>query len=218
MDIDYIILMSHLIHLYVIQDHKLFTLRFILNGLGYFFCLGLWSLWFWYMVQGVGNGTPLQYSCLENPMDRGAWWAAVHGVTTSWTRLSDFTFTFHFHALEKEMTTHSRILAWRIAGMGEPAGLSSMGSHRVGHDWSDLAAAQSVDPFFFPNIIVSRATCMCAQSSCRISLFLLISWPRCCCWLATLVLLSHFYVNFHFSSSVSMKNFTGISIGMMLIL
>ena len=88
-----------------------------------------------------GNGTPLQYSCLENPMDGGALWAAVHGVATSWTKLSDFTFTFHFHALEKEMSTHSSVLAWRIPGMGEPGGLPSMGSHRVGHDWSDLAAA-----------------------------------------------------------------------------
>ena len=83
---------------------------------------------------GEGNGTPLQHSCLENPMDRGAWWAAVHGVTRSRTRLSDFTFTFHFHALEKEMATHSGILAWRIPGTGEPGGLPSMGSHRVGHD------------------------------------------------------------------------------------
>ena len=71
-------------------------------------------------------------------MDGGAWWAAVHGVTKSWTRLRDFTFTFHFHALEKEMATHSSVLAWRIPGMGEPGGLPSMGSHRVGHDWSDL--------------------------------------------------------------------------------
>ena len=90
---------------------------------------------------GEGNGTPLQYSCLENPMDGGAWWAAVHGVTNSWTRLSDFTFTFHFPALEKEMATHSSALAWRIPGTGEPGGLPSMGSRRVGHDWSDLAAA-----------------------------------------------------------------------------
>ena len=90
---------------------------------------------------GEGNGTPLQYSCLENPMDRGAWWAAVHGVTKSWTRLSDFTFTFHFPALEKEMATHSSVLAWRIPGTGEPGGLLSIGSHRVGHNWSDLAAA-----------------------------------------------------------------------------
>ena len=88
-----------------------------------------------------GNGTPLQYSCLENPMDRGAWWAAVHGVATSGTRLINFTFTFHFHALEEEMATHSSVLAWRIPGMGEPGGPPSMGSHRVGHDWSELAVA-----------------------------------------------------------------------------
>ena len=74
-------------------------------------------------------------------MDGGAWWAAVHGVATSRTGLSDFTFTFHFHALEKDMATHSSVLAWRIPGTGEPGGLPSMGSNRVGHDWSDLAAA-----------------------------------------------------------------------------
>ena len=83
---------------------------------------------------GEGNGTPLQYSCLENPMDGGAWWAAVHGVAKSRTRLRDFTFLFHFHALEKEMATHSSVLAWRIPGTGEPGGLPSMGSHTVGHD------------------------------------------------------------------------------------
>ena len=88
-----------------------------------------------------GNGKPLQYSCLENPMDGGAWWAAFHGVATSRSQLSDFTFTFHFHEMEKEMATHSSVLAWRIPGTGEPGGLLSMGSHRVGHDWSDLAAA-----------------------------------------------------------------------------
>jgi len=97
-----------------------------------------WELW---EFSGEGNGTPLQYSCLENPMGGGAWWAAVRGVAKSRTRLSDFTFTFHFHALEKEMATHSSVLAWRIPGTGEPGGLPSMGSHRVGHDWSDLAAA-----------------------------------------------------------------------------
>ena len=83
---------------------------------------------------GEGNGTPLQYSCLENLMDGGAWQAAVHGVAKSQTRLSDFTFTFHFHALEKEMATHSNGLAWRTPGTGEPGRLPSMGQHRVGHD------------------------------------------------------------------------------------
>ena len=86
------------------------------------------------LVIGEGNGKPLQYSCLENPMDGGAWWAAVHGVAKNQTRLSDFTFTFHFHTLEKEMATHSSVLAWRIPGTGEPGGLPSMVSHRVGHD------------------------------------------------------------------------------------
>ena len=83
---------------------------------------------------GEGNGTPLQYSCLENPMDGGAWWATVYGDAKSQTRLSDFTFTFHSHAMEKEMATHSSVLAWRIPGTEEPGGLPSMGSHRVGHN------------------------------------------------------------------------------------
>ena len=74
-------------------------------------------------------------------MDGGAWWAAVHGVAKSQSRLSNFTFTFYFHALEKEMAPHSSVLAWRIPGTGKPGGLLSVGSHRVGHDWSDLAAA-----------------------------------------------------------------------------
>ena len=101
------------------------------------------SVFYGYMPRSdrEGNGTPLQYSCLEDPMDRGAWWAALHGVSKSRTQLSDFPFTFHFHALEKEMATHSSLLAWRSPGTGEPGGLPSMGSHRVGHDWSDLAAA-----------------------------------------------------------------------------
>ena len=90
-------------------------------------------------MSGEGDGTPLQYSCLENPMDRGAWWAAVHGVAKSWTRLSNFTFTFHFHALEKEMATHSSVLAWRIPGMVEPGGLPSMGSQ----SWTRLKRLSS---------------------------------------------------------------------------
>ena len=97
-------------------------------------------------------------------MDGGAWWAAVHGVAKSRTRLSDFAFTFHFHALEKDMATHSSVLAWRIPGTGEPGGLPSMGSHRVGHDCSDLAAAaalcfspdilQPLHMLFWPNTIL----------------------------------------------------------------
>ena len=86
------------------------------------------------VLLGEGNGTPLQNSCLGTPMDRGAWWATVHGVVKSRTQLSNFTFTSDFHALEKEMATHSSALAWRIPGTAEPGGLPSMGSHRVGHD------------------------------------------------------------------------------------
>ena len=101
---------------------------------------------------GEGNGTPLQYSCLENPMDGGAWKAAVHGVAEGWTWLSDFTFTFHFHAWEKEMATHSSVLAWRIPGMREPGGLPSMRSNRVGHDWSDLVV-----------VVVCVCVCVCVS-------------------------------------------------------
>ena len=84
-------------------------------------------------MDGEGDGTLLQDSCLETPMDGGAWWAAVHGVVKSWTRPNDFTFTFHFHALEKEMATHSSVLAWRIPGTGQPGGLPSIGLHRQQH-------------------------------------------------------------------------------------
>ena len=107
------------------------TIRFCLSlslcHLGASVLLPQTSLWsiilrFWKGTSSTwtreGNGSPLQYSCLENPMDGGAWWAAVHGVAKSRTGLSDFTFTFHFHALEKEMATHFSILAWRIPGMG----------------------------------------------------------------------------------------------------
>ena len=95
---------------------------------------GLYYLLIIMLLYGEGDGTPLQYSCLENPMDGGAWWAAVHGVAKSRARPSDFTFTFHFHALEKEMATHSSILAWKIPWMEEAGRLQFMGSLRVGHD------------------------------------------------------------------------------------
>ena len=90
-------------------------------------------------------------------MDGGAWRATVHGVAKSQTGLSDFTFTFHFHALEKEMATHSSVLAWRIPGTGEPGGLPSMGSHRVGHDWSDLAAAVALLLNFYDALMFLKA-------------------------------------------------------------
>ena len=109
--------------------------RKLYEAINFLFCFSLCTL------NGEGNGTPLQYSCLENPMEGGAWKAAVHGVAEGQTWLNDFTFTFHFNALEKDMATHSRVLAWRIPGTREPGGLQSMGSHRVGHDWRDLAAA-----------------------------------------------------------------------------
>ena len=120
----------------------------------FLFKTGLW---------GEGNGTPLQYSCLENPMDGGAWWAAVHGVAGSRTQLSNFPFTFRFHALEKEMATHSSVLAWRIPGMGKPGGLPTMGSHRVGHNWSDLAAwgLQTMDKLL--NVLLALKNDMCAH-------------------------------------------------------
>ena len=93
-----------------------------------------WSTQSPYFFFREGNGTPLQYSTLENPMDGGAWWAAVHGVAKRQARLRDFTFTFHFPAMEKAMAPHSSVLAWRIPGTGESGGLPSVGSHRVRHD------------------------------------------------------------------------------------
>ena len=117
--------------------------------------------------------SPLQYSCVENPMDGGAWWAAVHGVAKSRTRLSDFTFTFHFHALEKKMATHSSVLAWRIPGTGEPGGLPSMGLHRVGHDWSDLAEAAA------------------AHFLIRLFFWYWVAWTACIFWKLILCQLFH---------------------------
>ena len=99
-----------------------------------------WALHFHFSLSciGEGNGNPLQYSCLENSMDGEAWWATVHGIAKSRIWLSDFTLTFHFHAWEKEMATHSSVLAWRIPRTEEPGGLQSMGSRRVGHDWETV--------------------------------------------------------------------------------
>ena len=131
-----------------------------------------------YTLVGEGNGTPLQYSCLENPMDGGAWWAAVHGVTKTQTRLSDFTFTFPFHALEKEMATHSSVLVWRIPGTGEPGGLPSVGSHRVGHDWSDLTMLVISSSVCYTHIVYTHMythtyTCInTCKHICIYSLFL----------------------------------------------
>ena len=108
------------------------------------------------VINGEGNGTPLQYSCLENPMDGGAWWAAVHGVAKSQARPSNFTFTFHFHALEKEMATHSSVLAWRIPGMG-----SLVGCRLWGHTESDTTEVtqqqQQWSSVTTVNIHISRA-------------------------------------------------------------
>ena len=137
---------------FIFPQHDLFLQTKLISTASYRKKCVASSCWCWYLKyvpiflssssnvfsnnnhSGEGNGTPLQYSCLENPMDGGAWWSAFHGVAKSRTRLSDFTFTFHFHALEKEMATHSSVLAWRIPGTAEPGGLPSMGSHRVGHD------------------------------------------------------------------------------------
>ena len=121
---------------------------------------------------GEGNGTPLQYSCLENPMDGGAWWAPVHGVIKSRTWLSDFTLTFHFHALEKEMAIHSSVLAWRIPGTEEPSGLPSMGSHRVGQDRSNVAAAAAT-----ANLITKRQKSPMQSSSLFNSFYKHLLWP-----------------------------------------
>ena len=111
-----------------------FSQHHLLKRLPFLHCIVLPPL------SGEGNGNPLQYSCLENPVDRGAWWAAIHGITQSQTQLKWLS----MHACIGEgHGTHSSVLAWRIPGTEEPGGLPSMGSHRVGHNWSDLAAAAS---------------------------------------------------------------------------
>ena len=110
-------------------------------------------------------------------MDGGPWWAAVHAVVKSQTQLSDFSFTFHFHALEKEMATHSSVLAWRIPGTGEPGGLPSMGSQRVGHDWSDLAAAAAMlDVNYYGFHIVSRVYTISVASLLMLTLIIWLRW------------------------------------------
>ena len=136
----------------------------------------------------------LHYSCLENPMDRGTWWAAVHGVARSRTWPNDFSFTFHFHALEKEMATHSSVLAWRIPETGEPGGLPSMGSHRVGHDWSDLAAAAAATR---PTSVLTELICLCQLSLSKSFQRYLLSTFRVClivtdwrhdCWFSLILI------------------------------
>ena len=146
-------------------------------------------------ANGEGNGTPLQYSCLDNPMDRGAWKAADHGVEKNRTWLSDFTFTCPFHALEKEVATHSSVLAWRIPGMGEPGGPLSMGLHRVGHDWSDLAARQQkriLGHKSFPHLYWNTILCFAATVITVYMAFLIISdWTPVMWHQSTLFLKSH---------------------------
>ena len=131
---------------------------------------------------------PLQYSCLENPMDGAAWKAAVHGVAKSRTRLNNFTFTFHFHALEKEMATHSSVLAWRIPGTGKPGGRPSMGSHRVGHDWSNLAAATKLESKARPLVSHTRWPWILSTQSLLTYQF---SFYYSFCFLPLKTLLSH---------------------------
>ena len=114
----------------------------------------------WY--SGEGNGTPLQCSCLGNPTDRGAWWAAGHGVAKSRTRLSDFTFTFHFHALEKEMATHSNVLAWRIPGMAEPGWAAVYGASQS-QTWLKWLSSKRWKRGIFKPMFLSPCQLKCIQ-------------------------------------------------------
>ena len=126
-------------------------------------------------------------SCLADPMGGGAWWAAVHGVTRSRTQLSAFTFTFHFHALEKEVATHSRVLAWRTPGTGEPGGLpESLGSHSVRHECSDVAAAAVpfVGSVLGPVTSLSTSISNQVKLEVRVCFLVLksIPWSVCLCY------------------------------------
>ena len=118
----------------------------LFSALSFLFPSSPWEWWCWLPILSsvIRYKVGLLIWDLLKSHGRRAWWAVVHGVPKSRTQLSDFTFTFHFHALQKEMVTHSSVLAWRIPGMGEPRGLPSMGLHRVRHDWSDLAAAAAL--------------------------------------------------------------------------
>ena len=116
-------------------------------------------------------------------MNGGAWWSAVHGVAKSRTRLSNFTFTFHFHALEKEMATHSSVLAWRIPGMGEPGGLLCMGWHRVRHDWSDLAAAAAAAASWTNKARAPHKLCVCTHWKHKVSAVPLLGMPTLIIWI-----------------------------------
>ena len=118
---------------------------------------------------GEGNGTPFQYSCLENPMDREAWWAAVHGVAKSRTQLSDFPFTFHFHSLEKEMATHSSILAWRIPGTGGAwwAAVYEVARSRTGLKWLSSSSSSSSREVTYVICIWERSRTRMQRINCR---------------------------------------------------
>ena len=128
-------------------------------------------------------------------MDGGAWWAIVHGVTKSRTRLSDFTFTFHFNALEKEMATHSGVLAWKIPGREEPGGLPSMGSHRVRHDWSDLAAADMSLSELWDLVLDREAWCAAIHGVSELDTTEWLNWTELKCPLSLSMLLP--MVEFH---------------------
>ena len=140
---------------------------------------------------------PHSSTLVKTPMDEGAWWAAVHGVAEGRTWLSDFTFPFHFHALEKEMATHFSVLAWRTPWMGEPGGLPSMGLHRLEHDWSNLAAAAESNKTGNKQVAASQAK-LITVGTCR-ELKPRKAWPWMSIYLLELVIsrLAHLLCGFH---------------------